>query len=1055
MLLARQALSLKTVETAGRGVYVCGVIAGGFPRRFGSYVLLKPLARGGMGELDLAATGARGMEKLCVIKRVLPHLLVADNVQRFREEATMMMRLSHGNLVGVLDAGRAEGQLYLTMDFVEGKDLLATWNQCATRQVAFPVEIAAYVTKELARGLGYAHAYRDLRLVHRDISPANVLLSYSGEVKLTDFGLAISKLKEQQTAPGIIYGKLAYLAPEQARGQPLDGRTDLYAAGILLWEMLTGRQLFPSHPHGATSPPPGQPNSALDALEKVRHPVVLSPSSVTDRVPPDLDAIVMRALAVDPDGRYQTAEELRTDLASFLARHAPATDAATLASFMAILFQDQIDQERAARDDLLARASSLLPGPKDKRKGNEGLILAGGRGAPALELEAELEPDNEGRPGDPSPAEPATSGLPSVATPESVVASVGAVHLGSPVAVAPPHHLQRAAPELGATGLQRRRQGHDRRGRHPDSRTEEGQRGSGFSLGMGHEGDGTPLPSPARDPASAETGDDRRVGTTIGGRYLVRRLCGEGAMGRVYEGHHVEIGRRVAIKVLHSTFLNTPDVVERFRREARAASRIGHPNIVDVTDSGTTADGAFFFVMEYLDGVDLENLIARGGPLEIGRALLIAAQVCRALVAAHAAGVIHRDLKPANVMLVRNRDEEDLVKVLDFGISKQSQLDEDSRGRNVGLTHPDAAVGTPIYMAPEQIAGQPADGRTDVYAVGELLFEMLTGAPPYGGSDIIAVFNSKANQDPAPVRSLRPEVPASIELLLRRAMARVPADRQASMAELKDQLMNALATRMGDTPTPPGSPRPTAQHGPDRRLAPAWWPARRAVWLTGLGAVAGLGIASLIVLRGTDLGQSSPSRATARSPSISAGAALATPGAASLEMVPPRATNPATVIMATSPRVQAPRARTTSEPGGNPPRVSPTRDTAGTRGSFHPRDASHRAAVPPSSRAIPPQAASDRAASSAARMAPSDGLARGRMAFAKGNFPEAVRLGRAILAAGAEGNAVGAHLLLGDAFYKMERFGDALSEYDAVLSLSPAHAQARRGHDLALRRSRP
>ena len=555
---------------------------------------------------------------------------------------------------------------------------------------------------------------------------------------------------------------------------------------------------------------------------------------------------------------------------------------------------------------------------------------------------------------------------------------------------------------------------------------------------MGNRGDGTPLPSPAPEPASAEAGEDRRVGTTIGGRYLVRRLCGEGAMGRVYEGHHVEIGRRVAIKVLHSSFLNTPDVVERFRREARAASRIGHPNIVDVTDSGTTADGAFFFVMEYLDGVDLENLLAREGPLEIGRALLIAAQVCRALVAAHAAGVIHRDLKPANVMLVRNRDEEDFVKVLDFGISKQSQLDEDSRGRNVGLTRPDAAVGTPIYMAPEQIAGQPADGRTDVYAVGELLFEMLTGAPPYGGSDIIAVFNNKANQDPAPVRSLRPEVPGSIELLLKRAMARVPADRQANMAELKDQLMNALATRLGDAPTPPGRPPPAGEHGRDRRVTPAWWPARRAIWLTGLGAVAGLGIASLTVLRGTDLRQSSPSHATAPSWSIAAGAPPATPGAPSVQVLLPRATSPATV-MATPPGVLGPRAR----------------DTGGNRASFHPRDASHRAAVSPSPRTIPPQAASDRSALPAARIPPSDGLARGRTAFAKGNFPEAVRLGRAILAAGADGNAVGAHLLLGDAFYKMERFGDALSEYDAVLSLSPTHAQARRGHDLALRRSRP
>src|ERR1700690_1398951 len=169
----------------------------GYPRRFGSSLLLKPLARGGMGELDLAVAGERGMEKLCVIKKVLPHLLVGENVQRFRDEVMVMVRLSHGNLVGVLDAGTEEGQSYLAMDFVEGKDLLAPWNRCATKGGAFPVEIAAYIVKELARGLAYAHGFRDLNLVHRDISPANVLLSYSGEVRLTDFGLATSKLKGQ------------------------------------------------------------------------------------------------------------------------------------------------------------------------------------------------------------------------------------------------------------------------------------------------------------------------------------------------------------------------------------------------------------------------------------------------------------------------------------------------------------------------------------------------------------------------------------------------------------------------------------------------------------------------------------------------------------------------------------------------------------------------------------------------------------------------------------------------------------------------------------------
>ena len=184
-------------------------------------MLLKPLARGGMGELYLAASGARGMEKLCVIKKVLPNLVAADNVQRFREEATVMVKLSHGNLVSVFDAGRYEDQVYLVMEFVDGKDLLATWNRCAERRVPFPVDVAAYIIKELVRGLAYAHSFGALRLVHRDVSPANVLLSYTGEVKLTDFGLATSTLKLQHTAPGIIFGKLSYLSPEQARSEPL------------------------------------------------------------------------------------------------------------------------------------------------------------------------------------------------------------------------------------------------------------------------------------------------------------------------------------------------------------------------------------------------------------------------------------------------------------------------------------------------------------------------------------------------------------------------------------------------------------------------------------------------------------------------------------------------------------------------------------------------------------------------------------------------------------------------------------------------------------------
>ena len=166
-----------------------------------------------MGALYLAAAGDRGLERLLVIKTVLPHLADAEYVARFRDEAKVVVKLSHGNLIPVFDAGQVGGELFLTMDFVAGKDLRAVWNRCAKKAVAFPVDVAVFIVKELCRGLAYAHDFGNLELVHRDVSPPNVLISYSGEVKLTDFGLAASTIKLEKTAPGIIYGKVAYMSP--------------------------------------------------------------------------------------------------------------------------------------------------------------------------------------------------------------------------------------------------------------------------------------------------------------------------------------------------------------------------------------------------------------------------------------------------------------------------------------------------------------------------------------------------------------------------------------------------------------------------------------------------------------------------------------------------------------------------------------------------------------------------------------------------------------------------------------------------------------------------
>jgi serine/threonine protein kinase len=681
-----------------------------YPRRFGKYHLLGPLAQGGMGALYLAVTGDRGLERMMVIKTVLPHLADAEYVARFRDEAKVVVKLSHGNLIPVFDAGQVDGELFLAMDFVEGRDLRAIWNRCARERVAFPVDIAVYIVKELCRGLAYAHAFPDLQLVHRDISPPNILVSYTGEVKLTDFGLASSTLKLEKTAPGIIYGKVAYMSPEQARGEKLDGRSDQYATAIVLWELLTGRQLFP----------PGK-EQPQDLLARARNPEVLRPSRKAPRVPAELDDIVVRALAAEKDQRYATCDEMRQALQGWLAVNAPTTDATRMSDFLRDLFADDISSERTEREAMLSnvrRRAMTLP--------------------PTDELRQLVEKSGDHR---------------------AVIDSAAATAVRSPGSVG------RRSSDRGDLVLDRRKAS-DRRSAAATA----------------------PLPDFEPSPTDSQP----ILGLIVDGRYKVVELIGEGGMGKVYLAEHVDIGKRVALKVLHPSYSRMPDLVERFRREARAASKIGHPHIVDVTDSGTTADGSAYFVMEFLEGVELGSVIEREGALEVARAVRIAQQICRALSAAHTAGIIHRDLKPENIFLTIRDGTTDFVKVLDFGIAKTTEAEE---ARERKLTSPGMAMGTPEYMAPEQAAGRPADQRCDVYALGAILYEMLTGVPPYQGDNFMEILTKKATVDPVAPIHLRSTIPAPVSALVAAAMARNPDDRPATMEAFEYELTKCMAGR--------------------------------------------------------------------------------------------------------------------------------------------------------------------------------------------------------------------------------------------------------------------
>jgi serine/threonine protein kinase len=258
-------------------------------------------------------------------------------------------------------------------------------------------------------------------------------------------------------------------------------------------------------------------------------------------------------------------------------------------------------------------------------------------------------------------------------------------------------------------------------------------------------------------------------------RYEVGRLLGAGGMAEVFEGRDRLLARRVAIKVLQAQFVRDPSFLIRFKREAQAAASLSHPNIVGVYDTGSE-DGTHFIVMEYVDGRTLKEVIRAEGPLYPERAAEICADVCSALVAAHARGLIHRDIKPGNVMLTPDGK----VKVMDFGIARATTSET--------ITQTAAVVGTAQYISPEQAQGQTVDYRSDLYSLGCCLYEMLTGTVPFTGATPVAIAYRHVREDPTPPRMLNADVPAPLEAICLKAMAKLPDNRYQTAAEFQSDL---------------------------------------------------------------------------------------------------------------------------------------------------------------------------------------------------------------------------------------------------------------------------
>ncbi|HZI10150.1 MAG TPA: protein kinase [Myxococcus sp.] len=339
---------------------------------FGKYELLRKIASGGMGQVFLAREHGTGFERLVVLKLILPHLAEDDEfLTMFLEEAGLVARLTHPNLITILDLTEIEGRHCLAMEYVQGDDVRRLDKFSRAQGKPMPVGLILRIIADAAAGLHYAHQARDaqgkpLRLVHRDVSPQNILVGFDGGVKVIDFGVAKAATSSQNTATGVLKGKYPYMSPEQANGLAVDARSDLFALGVVMWELLTARRLFKG-------------DSDMMTLRLVKDCQVPRPSQLNPKLPPGLDEVVLKALAPTPDARYPDCGAFRLALEDYAIHMRLPASSAHLSAFLREVYTERITNEadpahldQLAEDaDLDSRSNSslsALPGPSQSQQ---------------------------------------------------------------------------------------------------------------------------------------------------------------------------------------------------------------------------------------------------------------------------------------------------------------------------------------------------------------------------------------------------------------------------------------------------------------------------------------------------------------------------------------------------------------------------------------------------------------------------------------------------------------------------------------------------------------
>jgi serine/threonine-protein kinase len=621
-------------------------------------VLLKLVARGGMGDVYLgASTGLEGAERPCIVKTVRrDHVHDGSFLARFLDEARVQSQLQHPGVAQVLEAGSDEsGEPYTVVEYVEGRALSDVRQRAIQTGLKIAWADAVAIAIEIAQALAHVHERpgadgAPLGIVHRDLSPQNVMVGYAGEIKLIDFGTARGHNRRCHTVAGVVFAKPGYVAPEVARQQVGDGRIDLYALGIVLWELCSGRRFLTS-----------DPQQHLD--DAAAGKVVIPPVALGCGAPRELETIVAKLTANDPDDRYPLASLAAFDLAQLLSK-APAAEPG----------------RRGVRARIALLMRGLWPHEPSRSRAEFMRLLRESRGTLRADGRAVATPA----------AGPVSEAIATRMTPSD------------------PAHLA-----------------------------------------------GTP--------------------------YRLGRRIGDGASGIVYEAEHVELGRKLALKVLGVEHASSPASFERFRLEARTIASLSHPNLVQLYDFGRSLDGRAYLAMELCTGETLEARL-RHGPLDWRHAVRIAIETAKALSAAHGAGLVHRDLKPQNLMLIEAADTgpQAAVKLLDFGIATlQSGSDFRQVAGKERALRGFAVLGTPEYMAPEQVAGEAVDGRADLYALGCVLYEMLTGVRAFDGPSSVVVMGMQLRETPPPprTRAAARSIPRSLDAIVVRAMKKSPEAR--------------------------------------------------------------------------------------------------------------------------------------------------------------------------------------------------------------------------------------------------------------------------------------